>query len=241
MRHNFLSFRELPKEQLEANLSGRLVLIRAALNQAKKDSGYFEHPFADQFVDRHLFVALVEKALLVAEETNKNDPRDTRAFGFHLWVLKKEFARQNISKPIESITALLEKSGAIKEIAQQWSVGTVRNKVSRVQEMVNLSKKKGACHEPRLIGDCPKVESFRFIQSITNGCVNCTVIWKDLLKVNSSKDIPFELAAKALAKEYPELSKPLSAYMKYVRDMNLGEILERSPQELRGTLAIVTG
>lgn len=235
MRFNFRAYRRFQsKRQLEIDLDARINLIRNVCSQVRRDEGYFENPLSDEFIGRHIFMALVEKAVLIAENLNKNNPRDTLAFSFHLWNFRRELASLDVSKPAETITAILEKTNALDGVGKQWRVATVKNKISSVQKLVDASKEAGACHEPRIIGDHPKTESLVFLKSISGGCDNCLRAWQKVIKIKTSKESPFKAAGKELSKEFPEVAGSISEFVKQLEDMPLMEILSRTPSQLRG-------
>lgn len=241
MRANFMIYRKLQSQRkLQTKLNSRLNLIKSALDQVQKDKGYFDNRFTQEFINRHLFVALIEKAILISDELNKKKPQDTLTFSFHLWNFKQALTQKKIHKPVEVIAHILEKTNAIEGIGGGWSSRTISNKISKAQELIALSKKYGACHEPRFTGESPKAESFHFIQSLSNGCDDCMKAWEKVFKIKKMKETAIQKAGKDISKEFPELKRIVFEIENRIKTMPLSELLDRIPKSLRGVISFVT-
>ncbi len=241
MKSHFLAYRKFQsKRKLESNLRARMNLIRSVCRQVKRDKEYFDNPISDDFLNRHLFIALIENAVLIDEKLNKKSPTDTLAFGFHLWHFKRLLVQQGIVKPVETIAAIFEKTGAVQGISAGWGVATIQNKISKVQELVDASKRLGACHDPRQIWEYPKTDSLLFIKTISGGCENCVEAWQKVIRIKKSDESSFKAAAKDLSTKYPEVADRISDFTTQLQEMPLKEILDRTPRHLRGVMGFAT-
>ncbi len=236
MRANFLSIKEFEsKRKLELGLSSRLNMLKNILSQMEKDNGYFRSPYVSGFVEQQLFVALFEKAILIYESRVKNHPRDTLAFGFHLLALKDELANQNIDKPVEVISFILAQTNAVYGVSTNWSVRTIKNKLSQALGSIDASFKKGACHNPQRIGDWPRASSLAFIKRLSGGCQRCEAGWLKILGSEKAHEKScLAMAEQELKKDFPEVSDLLSGKIKKFENMPLRNLLDLMPKRIHG-------
>lgn len=240
MKSNFASYQMFQTQRrLQVESKSRLTLIRGALGQSESDEGYFDNPVTPEFVRRNLLVALIERAILIAARENKNHPKATLAFSFHLSLFKEILKAKGIEKPIENITAIFEKTGAVDDIGGPWALTTIRNKISEAKSWVNLSKEYGACHDPKSFGDSPKVRSPHFIRSVSGWCEECKEAWGKALNMDHDNLGTIELAARELSIENPELRQPIIEFMEVLGGMPLPELYDRIPKSLRGIFTFV--
>lgn len=242
LRQQLLIFkRRKSKRKTEADFNFRLLTIKRIIEQIKRDEDNFRSIKSDECIDSFVFVALLEKANLVFESTNETHFSDTHAIDFHLWTFRNHLIEQNIEKPAEVLAFILEKAGGLEDLKGPWNTRTVHNKCSNAQKLIDLSRRKGACHTPKRFGAWARVVSPIFVQSIAQDCENCRKVWSKLLTVNSRKVVPIDMAAKELTRTIPECASLIIKLVESLKGkgnnpMHLSEILERLPQNLKSTL-----
>ncbi|MBX3041118.1 MAG: hypothetical protein KF789_10470 [Bdellovibrionaceae bacterium] len=235
MRKNYLQYQDFGSiRDLEKSLRQRMTTLKAVVRLADRDKHYFNHPGEEEFVERHLFVALLEKSVLVSAARNRADLRGSLTFGFHLWFLKSELKRQGVAKPVDSIAYLLQKVGFTKGFPGGWRAKSIYNRITTAQRLISKSKTLGACHEPRLIGDWHKAETPEFTKKLSGGCRRCKSAWEKVFRIEKNEKAAHEVAAAELILEYPSLKKRVLSVVRNISDMHLLSLHDRIPKRLLG-------
>lgn len=223
------------KREVENDLASRIAKIKKMSEQMKwdKDRSYAE---MDEAIKNLLFAALIEKGGLIYEHFNKKDFRDNQALDFHLWIFREILKEQKIQKPVDTLALILEKSGVLAQLNDDWKAKTIYNKCSNVQALINQS---GACHPAERVGNWPNIRSPVFIKDISGKCSKCYEAWTKILLEGADEVAPIDHAIKELQEELPECHSAIVEIVKTLRGeneegMHLSEILRRLPIDLRG-------
>ena len=216
----------------EENLKFRLITIKRIIEQIIRDEGVFNKNASNDFLELQVLIATLEAACIVEEKRNKQDSRDMIGLDFHLWALRKILIQQEIIKPVELIALILQKSDFLKDIGISLNANSIKNKLTKIQRLIDSSKKMGACHEPVNISHTHRVSSPAFIKSLSSGCVNCQAIWEELLFAKVSKESAFDIACEQLSKENPILKEIISKVKnELIEEMPIEKILEIIPDK----------
>lgn len=236
MRKAFLVHKRLGSKRLsEENLEFRIHTIKRVLEQQKKDRNLFGVSYQNDLIKTQILIALLEKACLLEERHNKQDARDTLAFDFHLWVFVKQLKEQNINKPVEVLSLVFQNSGVYSGMASGLSLGTIRNKLTKIQRLVDASKALGACHEPITMGHSHRVNASSFLRELSTGCQICQEKWIQLLGIKVSSKLSLEVSRSYLLKKTPTAKEVIQSVCESLVSKNSGmplvDIIEKFPEK----------
>lgn len=242
MRETFLVCKEYQqKRRLTEKLALRLEVIRKAYGLSVLDQK--SHISSnEQFIERHLFLAIIENAILLNDNFNRSDLRDTTAFNFHLWLINKLIAEQKINKPVETLTFVLEKAHFSAGISSKWASTTIYNRITKASGLIEEFNRLGGCCTPRRIGSWSKVNSLLFVKSISSECENCLNTWKKIFGVEDIDNFELKKSIEKLSQELPELKNNLQLVFEKLAhgseySFSLEKMLEYLPRPLIGLAA----
>lgn len=237
MRKNHLDYKNhVTRKQVGLDLQYRLGTITRVAEQLTRDGQDHANSSNSDFVFDQLFLAVVEKSCLLEDSLHESDIRNTQGMDFHLWRLKRTLTDNEVEKPIEVIADVLEKSGFLKNLGT-LKASSIKNKCSRVQQLVDKSKNKGACHTPRKISDRPRASSPAFVKAIAGNCENCEKIWTEILGCKDREQSSFHIAAETLFEENEKLAGLVKGFNEQISKLPLKRLIELIPDKYSGVFA----
>lgn len=236
VRSNYLELQSsgLDKRSIEVDLRFRIGTLTRASDQLAKDGKPFELS-GDEFINRQIFLALLESAYLDQEKRTKKNIRDALALDMHLWVIHQILVQNKISKPAYELTFILTKIGYWRVFGESLKAGTIENRISKARRFIQEAIKHGAC-APDLISDTPHWNSEAFISTLCNGQRDREKIWRKVLGVTKLRDTPWDQAVSDLGGKLPRFKVQIKMMDAALKDegeygMPLPKLLDYLPRK----------
>ena len=229
----------LDKRHIEKDLQFRLGTLKQVSMQVLRDQSSYELSI-DGFIERQIFLALVESASLIQERKVQSNIRDDLALDFHLWVLNQMLIKYGVAKPSHALASILRRAGYWRGRGAALKVPTIQNKILRANKLIQEAAKRGACHSVDLISDSSRWHSEKFISTLSQGCSRCSKIWIQTLGVKGATDTPWNLAILDLRRKLPSLAEQIRSVGESLKDegeyrMPLKQILDYLPRKYQGS------
>lgn len=237
MRKSFLIHKKHGSKRLsEENLNFRILTIKRLVLQQKKDSELFGVSYESDLVEIQILIAFLEKACLIVEKHNKQDTREALAFDFHLWSFLQFLKKQSVAKPVECLSVVLQKSNIYSGMGVNLSIGTIKNKITKIQQLVDKFKELGGCHEPLIIGHNHRVSAPSFLSELSLQCESCQEKWMRVLGVKTPSKSSLAGTREYLIKKIPTESSLIQEIYKSLVSKNdetfpLDEIIQKFPEK----------
>lgn len=230
----------LDKRKVEKDLQFRVSTLRRISEQLVRDGNPYDFA-GDEFIERQLFLTILERAFLIQEKKVKSNLRDALGLDFHLWSLNQILIEGGVAKPTHVLTDLLGKAGYWKGFGTSLKAVTVQNKISRAKKLIDLAIKKKACHMPLIISEWPRWHSEDFVLKLSQGCPKCANIWLGVLGDIKPEVNPWSFAVLDLRKSLPYFSEAIGLVDESLRaggevGMSLPKLLGYLPRRYQGAI-----